>query len=105
MLAHGHTMGSIAQIDDIHMRGITQMYVDGQFGRSTVDVLTQVVQCIHGAVGSSKIPDYKDISSVTWQYIAGPEPEPDDEATLRSILIATGAPPEAFQQILKRDEQ
>lgn len=80
------------------------MFVDGLIGgRAQVDVLANIVQCIHGVAGSKKIPSYKDITGPVYDYIDPPKDD-NGESMMRSLLVYTNAPPEVIKAMFPGDQ-
>lgn len=91
MVFNGHTLDSIAEIDDVTMANIQTMYADGLIGN--YGILTQLATLTNGVFNymrPANSPAYKlaNILGSAYDYIYPPLSEEDQKAAVNNSLLA-----------------
>ena len=91
MVFNGHTLDSIAEIDDVTMANIQTMYADGLVGN--YGILTQIASLTNGVFNymrPANSPPYKlaNILGSAYDYIYPPLTEEQQKAAVNDSLLA-----------------
>lgn len=91
MVFNGHTLDSIAEIDDVTMANIQTMYADGLVGN--YGILTQLATLTNGVFNymrTANSPPYKlaNILGSAYDYIYPPLSEEQQKAAVNNSLLA-----------------
>ena len=91
MVFNGHTLDSIAEIDDVTMANIQTMYADGLVGN--YGILTQIASLTNGVFNymrPANSPAYKlaNILGNAYDYIYPPLTEEQQKAAVNDSLLA-----------------
>jgi hypothetical protein len=103
MIFNGHTLDSIAEIDDVTMASIQTMYADGLIGN--YGILTQLATLTNGVFNymrSSSSPPYKlaNILGSAYDYIYPPLSAEQQKAAVNNSLLAFMSQAHGFDKTL-----
>ena len=103
MVFNGHTLDSIAEIDDVTMANIQTMYADGLVGN--YGILTQISTLTNGVFNymrSANSPPYKlaNILGSAYDYIYPPLSDEQKKAAVNDSLLAFMLKADGFDKTL-----
>ena len=103
MIFNGHTLDTIAEIDDVTMANIQTMYADGMVGN--YGILTQVSTLTNGVFNymrSANSPPYKlaNILGNAYDYIYPPLSDEQKKAAVNDSLLAFMLKADGFDKTL-----